>query len=138
MDRDWSFPADPAAAGAATASSSKEQNAKKNSLERWLVNRVMKKGVAALSREELSVLHSSLPVFELEWRNANGGDLPETVRQQIEARMVKTERKFEEQDQVPLFQKAVLQNDVAKVRQSLIQSQANVTQLAKLIGASML
>ena len=43
--------------------------------------------------------------------------------------------RFDEQDQVPLFQKAVLSNDQKAVRSLLITHQANPEQLERLIGA---
>ncbi|CAD7930299.1 unnamed protein product [Amoebophrya sp. A25] len=89
-----------------------------SSLERWLVNRIQKKGVASLSQEEVSVVHAGLAAFEEEWQAATNNKLPDALRTQIIDRVQKKDAssKFSEVEQVPLFQKAVVSGDVARVR----------------------
>ncbi|CAD7923349.1 unnamed protein product [Amoebophrya sp. A120] len=119
-------------AGGATSSSRPPPAA---TLERWLVSRIMKKGVPSLSQEEISVINASMPAFEEEWKAVTNQDLPPDVRSQLTDRLQKKESqmRFEDLDQIPAFHRAVIQGDITRVKALL---QKNVSHVRRLLTAT--
>merc|ERR550534_1228362 len=92
-------------------------------VDAWLVQKLVNKGVSALSAEEVGVCHSSV-AFKDEWFRSTGTDLPEKIWTQICDRVNRAHQRFAHGgvSDVQLFHKYVIQGDAEQVRQMLRRS----------------